>query len=101
MTTQAQAPVQTPAATRTINVLHYKSKDGELHADPYTRFSELTKRQSQLLKEGIEGDRPSGPGHDRDQGQHRHRRISRRSAMVVPRGPRGPFLMIPYHRSES
>lgn len=54
MTTQAQAPVQTPAATRTINVLHYKSKDGELHADPYTRFSELTKRQSQLLKEGIE-----------------------------------------------
>lgn len=49
--TQAQTPA---ANTRTINVLHYTSKDGAVHADPYTRFSELTKRQGQLLKEGIE-----------------------------------------------
>lgn len=52
MNTNAQ--VAAPAAhTRKINVLQYV-RDGKPVTEPYTRFSELTKKQAELLKDGIE-----------------------------------------------
>jgi len=49
MTTQAQAPAKN---LKPVNVLKYVV-NGEAKTENYTRFSELAKRQSELLKDGV------------------------------------------------